>query len=54
MMILHLEYYQNESFQSIFYRYQCDEVEFAANPEAAILWKDNRKHFKKLANIAVR
>ncbi|KAI6177505.1 AKT-interacting protein [Aphelenchoides bicaudatus] len=42
-----------QAFQSIFYRYQC-EVEVAANPEAAILWKDDRKHFKKLANIAVR
>ncbi|KAI6201917.1 AKT-interacting protein [Aphelenchoides besseyi] len=46
-------YHVLSAFQSIFFRYQCD-VEVAANPEAALLWKENRKQFKQFANMAVR
>ncbi|CAD5233837.1 unnamed protein product [Bursaphelenchus xylophilus] len=46
-------YHVLQALQALFFRYDCT-LDQAANPEAALLWADDRKKFKKMANTAVR
>lgn len=43
----------NFLFKALFFRYDCT-LDHAANPEASILWANDRRQFKKFATNAVR